>query len=312
MAWVALTCPQCSAPLPRVALWRTVKCNSCGALITKTESIVTRDSFRQALNRSRQEFSGLSAVVCGGSRYQLLQRLGAGEISEVHLARRLDSQPLLATIKLSSASAAAALYAQEAQVSRELQLLDSDGAGAYFSRLLPDVIAQGAVEGNHSKQALVLRHPIGFWGSLASLNEHFATGLDPRHAVWIWRRMLEVLNFVHKHDWCHGDVRPEHALVHPQDHGVRLIGWGSARKGAREKDKVADLCRSARIVQVLLCGASGSNLPASVPAGLAQLVTRAADNKDNCCAQGAEGLDALLRAEAQAAFGPPSFVPLTI
>lgn len=312
MAWVALNCPQCSAPLPRVALWRTVKCNSCGALITKTESIVTRDSFRQALNRARQESAGLSAVVCGGARYQLLGRLGAGDISEVHLARRLDSAPLLATIKLSSVPAAAAHYAQEAHVSHELQLLDCDGAGAYFSRLLPDVIAQGAVEGNNGKQALVLRHPIGFWGSLASLNDRLASGIDPRHAVWIWRRMLEVLNFVHKHDWCHGDIRPEHALVHPQDHGVLLIGWASARKGARDKDKVADLCRSARVMEVLLCGAGGSSLPASVPAGLAQLVTRAADNQDGCCSQGAEHLDALLRAEAQVAFGPPSFVALTI
>jgi len=313
MTWVALKCPQCGAPLPRVALWRTVKCEACGSVITKTESVVTRDSFRQALNRARQESAKLDAVVCGGAGYQLLQRLGTGEISEVHLARRIGSQPLLATIKLSFASAAAAIYAREAQVSHELQLLDSDGAGAYFSRLLPEVIAQGAVEGNHgAKQALVLRHPSGYWGSLASLSDHFASGIDPRHAVWIWRRMLEVLNFVHNHGWCHGDVQPEHALVHPQDHGVRLIGWASATKGAGEKGQFADLCRSARVVEVLLCGAGGSSLPGSVPAGLGQLVTHAAANKDGCCSQGAAGLDTLLRAEAEAAFGPPSFVPLTI
>lgn len=273
---------------------------------------MTRASFRQALNRARQESAGLDALVCGGASYQLLQRLGAGEISEVHLARRIDSQPLLATIKLSSATAAAALYAREAEVSRELQLLGCDGAGAYLSMLLPEVIAQGAVEGNHGRQALVLRYSSGYWGNLASLNDRFASGLDARHAVWIWRRMLEVLNFVHSHGWSHGDVRPEHALVHPQDHGVRLIGWASAKKGAGEKDKVADLCRSARVVQVLLCGAGGPDLPGSVPAGLAQLVTRAAANENGCCAQGAEVLDTLLRAEAKAAFGPPTFLPLAI
>jgi len=272
-----------------------------------------RDSFRQALNRARLESAGLDAVVCGGARYQLMQTLGGGEISQVHLARRIGSLPLLVTIKISSAPTAASLYAREAQVAQELQLLDRDGAGPYFSRLLPEVIAQGAVAGNHGKQALVLRHPSGFWGSLATLNERFAAGLDPRHAVWIWRRMLEVLNFVHNHGWAHGDVRPEHALVHPQDHGVRLIGWSSAKKGAAEKDKAADLRRSARVVQVLLCGASGSSvLPGGVPTGLAQLVTIATTDDNFCRSQGAEGLDALLRAEAKAAFGPPSFVPLTI
>jgi serine/threonine protein kinase len=312
MAWTAVICPQCGAPLPRVALWRSVKCGSCGALINKTESVVTRDSFRQALNRARQDAVGLDGVECGGARYQLLRRLGAGAISQVHLAQRISSLPLLVTIKLSSAPAAAAHYAREAQVSHELQLLDRDGTGAYFSQLLPELIAQGAVEGHHGKHAIVLRHPSGFWGSLAALNEHFASGLDPRHAVWIWRRMLEVLGFVHSHGWSHGDIRPEHALVHPQDHGVRLIGWASARNGAGQNDKASDLCRSARVVKVLLSGASNGSLPGSVPAVLAQLVTKAATDEGFCRSQGAAGLDTLLQAEAKAAFGPPKFVPLTI
>jgi len=289
-----------------------VKCGSCGALIAKTESVVTRDSFRQALNRARQASVGLDALVCGGAPYQLVQRLGTGEISEVHLARRTGSSSLLATIKLSSAPSAAAHYAQEAQVARELQRLDPDGAGPYFSLLLPEVIAQGPVEGSPGRQALVLRHPNGYSGSLASLNDRFASGLEPRHTVWIWRRMLEVLNFIHTHGWSHGDLRPEHALVHAQDHAVRLIGWTSSSKHAGQNEKAADLCRSARVVQVLLCGTSSPNFPDTVPAGLAQLVTRAASNEDFCRSQGAHGLDALLQAEAKAAFGPPSFVPLII
>ena len=312
MVWIALTCPQCGAPLPRVALWRPVKCGACGALITKVESLVTRDAFRQALKRAGLYAAGLTVMECGGVRYQLLQVLGTGEISHVHLARRIGSLPLLTTIKLSSAPAAVSLYSHEAEVSRELQLLDLDGFGPYFSRLLPEVIAQGATDRNHGEQALVMRHPTGFWGSMASLNERFATGLDPRHAVWIWRRMLEAMNFIHNQGWCHGDVRPEHTLVDPQAHGVRFIGWSSAKKNAGEKDKAADLCRSARVVQILLCGAGGPDLPGNMPAGLAQLVMRAATDEDFCGSQSAEGLDALLQAEAKAAFGPPSYVPLTI
>ncbi len=313
MAWVAVSCPQCGAPLPRVALWRAVKCGSCGSLINKTEDLVKRDSFRQALVRARRDSAGLDSVVCGGGAFQLIQRLGAGDVSEVYLARRVGPLPLLATVKLSSRSEAASLYAREAEVSRDLQRLDADGAGAYFSKLLPEVMAQGAVEGSPGRQCLVLRHPSGFWGSLAALNERAASGLDPRHGVWIWRRMLEVLNFVHRQGWCHGDIRPEHALVHPADHGVRLIGWSDARKGAGEAGRGADLCRSARVVQVLLCGAGGwGALPAQVPAGLARLITQAATDEDFCRTQCAEGLDALLRAEAKAAFGPPAFVPLNV
>lgn len=313
MAWVALTCPQCGAPLPRVALWRSVNCGSCGALINKTESVVTRDSFRQALKRARQESASSGTVACGEDRYHVLERLGAGEISQVYLANRITSLPLLVTLKISSAPVAASLYAREAEVAQALQDLNGDGAGSYFSKLLPEAIAHGAVEGNQGKQALVLRHPSGFWGSLAALNERFAAGLDARHAVWIWRRLLEILHFIHKHGWTHGDVRPEHALVHLQNHGVRLIGWAAARNGAGAKDQAADLCRSARVVQVLLCGNSSSGaIPDGVPTGLAQLVTKAAADEDFCRTQGAAGLDALLQAEARTAFGPPAFLPLSI
>ena len=312
-AWVALTCPQCGAPLPRIALWRSVNCTACGSLIHKTESVVKRDSFRQALNRARQDPDGSDAVLCGGAHYQLMQSLGTGQISQVYLARRMGAQPLLVTIKLSSSPKSEELYAREARILRELQQLDPEGAGSYYSRLLPEVIAHGAVEGNPAGQALVLRHPSGFWGSLAALNERFASGIDPRHSVWIWRRILDILNFIHDRGWSHGDVRPEHALVNPHDHGVLLIGWSAAKKGAADNDKGADLCRSARVAQVLLCGAGGSGaMPGDVPTGLAQLVTKAGTDHDFCRSQGAAGLDALLRAEARTAFGAPAFVPLKI
>lgn len=315
MAWVAVNCPQCSAPLPRAAIWRSVKCPSCGALINRTEAVVLRDSFRQALLRARQD-SVLSdgGVQCGGQWYHLMQLLGSGDISQVYVARRVGLLPFLVTIKLSSATAAAARYAREAQALRELQAASSGESGAYFAQLLPELVAEGAVTGgSQARHALVLRHPNGYWGSLAALNEHYAQGLDPRHAVWIWRRMLEVLGLIHARGWSHGDVRPEHALVHPQNHGVRLIGWASAQRGASVKDQAADLMRSARVALVLLSGVSEAGaVPSHVPTDLAELLTRAAENDDFCRTQGARGLDAALRAAAQAAFGPPSFVTLAI
>jgi serine/threonine protein kinase len=275
-----------------VAIWRAVKCASCGALITKTESMVMRDSFRQALNRARHAGGDIQ---CLGQGYLLLDRLGTGEISEVYLARRVGAMPFLATIKLSSASAAKTRFAREAEVLRELHAI---------SPLLPAVIAQGPVDGD-ARHALVLAHPNGFWGTLADLNARFPQGIDPRHAVWIWRRMLDILRFVHAQGWAHGDVRPEHALVNPEDHAVRLISWGSAQKGATADDQAKDLSRSARIALVLVKGAS-------VPAGLADLLNRASQDEAFCRTHSASGLDKLLREEAQKAFGPPAFVPLNI
>ena len=239
-----------------------------------------------------------------------MQQLGTGEISQVYLAQRLGTMPYLATVKISSAPDAATRYAREAQVLRELQSAEADSASAYCLQHLPVVLAQGVVQGDGSRHALVLRHPNGFWGSLAALNQRYPSGLDPRHAVWIWRRLLDLLLYLHAQGWSHGDIRPEHALVHPADHGVRVIGWASARRDANAKDQARDLQRSARVVLVLLSG--GSSLPGAVPKELAQLVTQASDDEDFCRQQGASRLDALLRATARNVFGPPTFVNLAV
>lgn len=314
MAWVALTCPQCSAPLPRVALWRSVTCGSCGSLITKTESVVLRDTFRKALARARQVDLGPGqSIECGGQGYRLMQCLGEGVISQVYLAQRIGTLPLLATVKLSSAPTAAASFTREAQVLRELQHSLAGAVGIALPELLPEVVVQGVVDGTAGRHALVLRHANGYWGDLAALNRRFAQGIDPRHAVWIWRRMLAILGLVHSRGWSHGDVRPEHALVHPRDHGIRLIGWASAQKDAGAKAQATDLQRSARVILVLLNGIrEADEVHSQVPVELARLVDQASQDAGFCRSHGAQGLDALWRAAASAAFGPPSFVPLSI
>lgn len=310
MSFTALNCPQCSAPLPRVALWRSVNCSSCGALIARSASLVQRDFFRQALLRARQADAAGASITFGGSSYRILQDLGSGEHSTVHLARRLGPQPMLATLKLTSSESGRSSHVREAAVLRDLQATDPGGTGAFFSRLIPEVVGFGGVDGDH-RHALILRNPTGYWGSLAALADRFPGGLDPRHAVWIWRRILAVLGFIHGHGWVHGDVRPEHALVHAPIHGVRLIGWAAARQGSTADEQAGDLQHSARIIQVLLSTSRGS-LPSGTPEGFAQLVDRASNDPDFCRAHGAPGIDAVLRIESRRAFGPPTFVPLTI
>jgi hypothetical protein len=123
--------------------------------------------------------------------------------------------------------------------------------------------------------------------------------------------MLDILRFVHAHGWSHGDLRPEHALIHPEDHAMRLISWGSAQQDARTQSR--DLLRCARTVVVLVSGASGSGtIPEVVPAPVANLLTRASQDETFCRTQGAQGLDDALRASAREAFGPPSFVHLSV
>ena len=71
--------------------------------------------------------------------------------------------------------------------------------------------------------ALVLEKLDGL--NLVQLRERFPLGIEPRHVIWIFRRTLSVLGYVHSQGVLHGNITPEHILVRPKDHNVWLLDW---------------------------------------------------------------------------------------
>jgi hypothetical protein len=310
---LALSCPQCSAPLPRAARWRTVECAYCGTTVVRGEETVRREDFRAALRRAQPQTGGGRLLQWRGARYRVLTPLGRGDHAEVLLAERLGAPPERVTLKLALHEAGAEALAREAAALAALQSLDIAGA-AYFTRRLPQPLGTGLAEGwsEAPREALALRHPTGFWGSLEAVRQAQAQGIDPRHAVWIWRRMLEVLAFVHDAGWCHGAIAPEHALVHPRDHGVLLIGWSEARPRADRATMARDLRQSAWTLRALLHGASSDEAPGlgpRTPGPLASLLHECSEATGACERLGARGIEAALSDAARASFGAPQFIP---
>ena len=308
----AIHCPQCGGTLPRQAIWRTVSCPYCKALITRDVETVRRADFHAAWQRAHGSCGSAGRILqVGERRYRLLALLGEGEHSAVHLAESCGASPARVTIKLARNPANSLLA--EADVLRQLAALNCAGA-EYFSQRLPQLEHVGLVGESISdapateRLALVLRHPVGFGSSVADILGAHPRGLrDPRHAVWIWRRILEVLAYIHASGWTHGDLRPEHLLVHPGDHGVLMIGWAHAKAGG---DTVRDLQQSAWVIRSLLAGESGDApaIPISLPRPLANLLRRASQDSHECRRLGAVGIEQQLVAAAREAFGPPTFV----
>ena len=312
LSLLALSCPQCSAPLPRAARWRTVNCSYCGATIVRSTETVERESFRAALRRANADVPGGRILTWRGARYRVLAPLATGEHSEVLLAERLGALPERVTFKLARGREGAEALAREHAALQALQSLAMPGA-AYFTRRLPQPVGLGAIDAadgsEDAHQALVLRHPTGYWGSLLDVQRANPQGIDAPHAVWLWRRMLEVLAFVHDAGWTHGDLSPAHALVHPRDHGVLLIGWSRARHDtARAAD---DLAQSAWAVRAVLHGHEGLGEPGTgaAPAPLAALLRRCSEDPGECRRLGARGIEQALSAAAREAFGAPRFTP---
>jgi serine/threonine protein kinase len=61
--------------------------------------------------------------------------------------------------------------------------------------------------------------------SLEAVLAAYPTGLDFRDVVWMYKRILGMLGFVHAKGVIHGAVIPPHFMVHPVHHGGKLLGW---------------------------------------------------------------------------------------
>lgn len=309
MTPLTLLCPQCGSPLPRQALWRIVACTYCGADVTHSEDMVRAADFHAAYLRSRAN-DAAADVACGGQRYKTIAHLGAGGSATLSLADRSGAMPRRVVLKIAHAATPAGQLAREKAILDQLQADDVPGA-AYYTQRLPQAVATGSSAGADGtpREVLVLRHPTGFWGSLADVRLAYGRAIDPRHVVWMWRRVLEVLAYVHANGWSHGRLAPEHLLVHPADHGVLIIGWSGAIRRHDRAAQARDLVQLAWAMRAMLSDAPGEPVFSSAtPAPLARVLERASHDAAWCASLGAEGMRQAAGAAAKDAFGPARFI----
>lgn len=308
-----LLCHQCGGSLPRQARWRTVACTYCGAEVTRHARVVEATRFREAYQRAC--VADGPTIRCGGQQYRVVAQLGAGANARLMLADRIGACGERVVLKLAREGCAAGRLLRESQVLADLQD-DSAVGAAYFTMRLPQAVAYGIAEEADGRggEALVLRNPAGFWGSLVDAHANYPGGIDARHVVWMWRRTLDVLAYVHAGGWTHGAINTGHLLVHPRDHGILIIGWAGAQRNSGDAAFARDLGQAAWSMRALL-GASGRRpvpaLPGSVPAPLAALLRRASEDGAWCAAVGARGMAEELVSAAAAAFGAPKFIDFT-
>lgn len=291
-----------------------VTCPFCGSQVTLSEDVVQAANFHAAWQRAMAGVLQAGQKLSLGSvAYRVLAPLGAGAHASVYLAEKMSFLPERVILKIAHEKDASLGLRQEHRVLQTLQNLDVPGA-AYFSQRLPQPVVSGiATEGWCAGQAvLVLRQPVGYWGCMTGVLSH-GGAVDARHVVWMWRRVLDILGFVHEQGWCHGRVSPDHWLVQPRDHGILLTGWRAAHARASSHDQVRDLQQSAWSIRILLEGSTGVSpgIPPGLPVSLRELLARVCDEPAWCAIQGAAGIDKELRAAARKAFGAPRFIPFS-
>lgn len=293
-------------------------CLYCNASVTKSEEAVQAAWFQEAYRRVYGALdTPAQTIQFQNQTYGILQHLGRGTHSDIYLAERISPLPERVILKLALTGSSNSENALKQSAHALNALQNSSVLGApYFTQRLPQLVAIGVASGARTEErtALALRSPPGYWGSLADVMHSYqskAQAIDVRHVVWIWRRVLEVLAFVHDSGWVHRDLVPENLLIHPSDHGVQLVGWSCAKNiGLDSTLRGWDLVQIAWSLRAILCGGEDPSvtvLPSTVPSQLADLLMQC-ENVNWCTQQGAHGIDQALRKAALEAFGAPRFI----
>ncbi|MGB7538573.1 MAG: serine/threonine-protein kinase [Anaerolineales bacterium] len=334
----ALICPQCNGRLEPSRFARSIVCPYCGTTIRIDEDTVSASAYREACKvwNSPADFPAATLCRIGEGYWSLEGFLARGESSDVYEARRARWPTERVVIKFLREKRDADLFDREWAVLEELQASEVSGADA-LSALIPQPVIHGEVnEGSHpGAQAMAFRRAAGFHHTLEDVRRAFPGGIEPRASIWVWRRILEILSFVHSAGFVHGAVLPPQLLVQENDHGIRIVGFSCAARIGKKLPAVnpryeafypqsaldgaamipaVDLIMSARCIAAVLGGdGSAGTLPESIPGPLASVVRRVGwpDPKDPRF-EAALAIREELGGVASSVYGAPKFCPIVM
>lgn len=334
----AITCPQCNAPLTPHRFTASIVCSYCGNIVQLGDPTISAARFHEAFRvwNDPGAYQISSLVSIGESHWAIDTHLAHGSISDVYTGRRARWPTELVLLKILRDPRFTSQFDNEWNAIQTLQESDAPGA-AVFTRLIPQPVIHGtSKKGSFAdKHVNIYRWAGGFRHTFEDVLNTYPQGIPAQASIWIWRRILEVLSFIHASGMAHGAILPAHLLVQDNDHGVRLVGYSlagrlgqklqptspgdasfyPARKRFRSKlSRQLDLVMSARCVIAILGGdPATAALPDTVPAPLAEILQRSALSKYNDLAsEDAWAIREELGEIAKTAFGPPAFIPIVM
>lgn len=170
-----------------------------------------------------------------GDPYTLLGLLDEGEFCNAYYAHRDDPVEMV-VVKLAQESDERSLRLLQMEATNIQYLHSQTGHGAeYFHRLLPRLVVRASpdnVSGPNGFKGVanVFGWRSGFTYTYNDIADAYPAGVDARTAVWMLKRTLDQLGWLHRQGLVHGNVTPQHILVHPRDHGTVLCGWSRLTK----------------------------------------------------------------------------------
>jgi serine/threonine protein kinase len=172
------------------------------------------------------------AINAEGKRFVLTDKFATGDLCDVYNCVVSNGRSSYEAIfKISLQEADNDLLENEEKILGKL--FPANAKEEKFRRFLPRVLDSFVEDGR--------RVNILPWfnehRSLAEVLEAFPDGIDFRDMVWMFRRIMHGIGFAHVNHVVHGAIIPPHVLIHPENHGAKIIDWSYAVDITPQKGK---------------------------------------------------------------------------
>lgn len=166
-----------------------------------------------------------------GGSFRVDELVKSGDIADIYRGVRTDLTDATQTaFKIVKHARDNDLLENEASILKTLFPPDKEESG--LRRYLPRYWESlKLVDGGMHRQVNIFRW-LTSYHTMKEVRQAFGSKLQMEHGVWMFNRLLEVLDFVHKKGFVHSALTPEHCVVfssgqakHEYNHGLRIIDW---------------------------------------------------------------------------------------
>jgi serine/threonine protein kinase len=155
--------------------------------------------------------------------YTISSALAGGDVSSVYLGELEGQTPVV--VKVSSHPGLNDLLKVESTILTQLNAAAVNTTA--YKQFVPNLLDSFSirVDTDNSVRAVNVFSRVDGLHPLTDVVSQFPLGLDARHFVWIFTRLLSTLSFAHSQGVVHGAILPAHVLINPVTHGIHLVDW---------------------------------------------------------------------------------------
>lgn len=150
--------------------------------------------------------------------YEIVKSLATGEFSDVYLAD-IAGEISQAVLKVDRHDGDCSV--DEAFRLAQLYRDGDEKLQPFLPRLIDHFLDDNAGDVNAYEY-------LDGWYTLNEVRDVYPDGVHARDMAWMFRRVLAAAGFVGRLGVTHGAIIPEHVMIHPEQHGLKLIGWPHA------------------------------------------------------------------------------------